>query len=134
MAVATYQQVATALGRPTTDFTPDQLAQMTWWLSGIELLIKNRLGEVGALDQDAVTYVEVEAVAEKVRYLTRNEESITVTADDGSVTRRYRNVPVTDSDITSDWWALLLPGPEQGAFTIRPYAPRCRALDAEWCP
>jgi hypothetical protein len=60
MAVATWQQVAVALGRPA-DFGADQQAQITWWLNGVELLIKKRFGDVADLDQDNLVYVEVEA-------------------------------------------------------------------------
>lgn len=134
MAVATWIQVAVALGRPPASFNTDQQAQITWWLDGAELLIKNRLGDVSLLDQASLKYVEVEAAAEKSRRHLIPETSITTTVDDGSVTRRYE-YPVTDSDITDAWWALLSPVAETGAFTIRPAAVCRRVPDAEWdCP
>lgn len=117
MAVATWQEVAVALGRPSSDFNADQQAQITWWLAGIELLIKSRLGAIADLDQETVEQVEVEAVAEKVRRAGRSESSITVAVDDGSVTRRYEN-RVTADDITPDMWGLFGSGYTGSAYSI----------------
>lgn len=104
MALATYEDVAVPLGRAIT--TPAEQEQVEWWLNGVERFIVNRLGPVAALNQDDVTYVEAEAVAEKVRRSGRAESSITVNVDDGGVTRRYEN-PVSDGEITDEWWELL---------------------------
>lgn len=122
MAVATWQEVAVALGRPSSDFNADQQAQITWWLAGIELLIKSRLGPIADLDQDSVKQVEVEAVAEKVRRSGQSESSITVSVDDGSVTRRYEN-RVTADDITADMWGLFGSGYTSSAYTIKVSGP-----------
>jgi hypothetical protein len=119
VAVATWQEVAVALGRPTSDFTADEQAQISWWLNGVELFIVNRLGAVAELDQATVKYVEVEAVAAKVeRAKHKGASSVTVNVDDGGVTRRFES-PVSADDITDEWWDLL--GPESGAFSTRPY-------------
>lgn len=122
MAVATWQEVAVALGRPSSDFTADQQAQITWWLAGIELLIKSRLGLIADLDAETVKQVEVEAVAEKVRRSGQSESSITVSVDDGSVTRRYEN-RVTAADISGDMWALFGSGITSSAYTISVSSP-----------
>lgn len=111
----TYADVAVALGRPIS--TPDEQAQVTWWLTGAQLIVRDRLGDPALLNQDNLHYVLVEAVAEKVRRHGQTESSITVAVDDGSVTRRYEN-PVTEGDITDAWWALLSPTTEARAFTI----------------
>ena len=104
MAVATWQDVAVALGRPSSDFNADQQAQITYWLNGVELFIKNRLGPVVDLDQDTVAYVETEVAASKARYLSEGgASSITVSVDDGTVTRRFESIKA--SDITDDLWA-----------------------------
>jgi hypothetical protein len=133
MAVATWQQVAVALGRPA-DFGADQQAQITWWLNGVELLIKKRFGDVDDLDQDNLVYVEVEAVAAKVPPKgTAGESSVTVSVDDGSVTRRWEKSPVTDGDITDEWWGLLSPVYATGTFTIRPWPARQCSLDSWGC-
>lgn len=120
MALATWQDVATALGRTPDSLTPEKQNQITYWLNGIELLIRNRLGPLGNLDQDTLKYVETEAVAEKVRATGEDgAESVTVAVDDGSVTRRWRR-GVTASDITDEWWDLLAPDTTSGAWTINP--------------
>lgn len=118
MAVATYADVAVTLGRPIS--TAAEQAQVEWWLDGVELFIVARLGPVDALDQTVVKYVEVEAVADKVRRSGRAESSVTVAVDDGSVTRRYDNAAVTASDITDEWWQLLDPTADAASASIRP--------------
>lgn len=117
MAVATYADVSVALGRPIS--TTAEQDQVEWWLAGVELFITARLGDVTALDQTAVLYVEVEAVVAKIQRAGRSESSITVAVDDGSVTRRYENA-VTASDITDEWWQLLAPGLDAASASIRP--------------
>lgn len=129
MAVATTGDVAVAVGRPISE--PDEQSQVEWWLDAVELIVKARLGDVSALDQDVLRYVEVEAVAAKVRRHGTAETSITVSVDDGSVTRRYENTAVGASDVTDEWWDLLAPSTTT-SFTISPYAGRrTRAWDAE---
>ena len=125
MTVATYEDVGIALRRTITDAA--EIAQINWWLTGIEMLIRGRLGDITLLDQDVVKYVEVEAVAEKVRRHGSPETSITVSVDDGTVTRRYDN-QVSASDITDAWWELLAPEKSSDAFTINPLKRRgiCR--------
>lgn len=119
MTVATWQEVAVALGRPSTDFNADQQAQISWWLTGAEMAIRIRLGDLTLLDQDTLRYVEVEAVADKVRRNGTRESSITVAVDDGTITRRYEN-PMGANDITEAWWDLLSPTTITDAFTINP--------------
>lgn len=126
MAVATYEDVAVAIGRPIS--TQAERDQVEWWLSGVELYMVARLGPVDDLNEDAVRYVEVEAVAAKVRRSGTLESSITVAVDDGNVTRRYENA-VTAGDITDEWWNLLDPSIGSGTFSTRPYF---EADDARW--
>jgi hypothetical protein len=104
MAVAIADDVATALGRPLASSAEE--LQVEWWLDGVELAIASQLGDVSLLDQATLVYVEAEAVAAKARRHGTLESSVTVSVDDASVTRRYEN-PVTDADITDQWWALL---------------------------
>lgn len=105
MTVATYEDVAVVLGRPIS--SEAERDQVEWWLTGVELVIGARLGDLGVLNQDAVRYVEAEAVAAKVdRRASQGASSITVNVDDGGVTRRYEN-QVTAGDITDEWWNLL---------------------------
>lgn len=116
MAVATYEDVQVALGRPIS--TGSEQEQVEWWLDGVELFVVARLGPVADLDQNVLKYVEVEAVVAKIQRAGRNESSITVSVDDGSVTRRFENVSA--SDITAEWWQLLSPNADAAAASIRP--------------
>tara|TARA_R100000655_G_scaffold109699_1_gene165019 strand:+ start:6038 stop:6418 length:381 start_codon:yes stop_codon:yes gene_type:complete len=112
MAVATYADVAVALGRPISDST--EQAQVTYWLDAVELQIKSRLGDISLLDQDALRYVEVEAVATKMQNPNGYQSE---TIDDytyrfGAETRRVT--------ILDEWWNLLRPVSASGAFSTRP--------------
>ena len=112
MAVATYTDVAVALGRPITD--PAEQGQVTYWLNAVELQIKSRLGDVALLDQDVLKYVEVEAVATKMQNPNGYQSE---TIDDytyrfGTETRRVT--------ILDEWWALLRPANSSSAFSTRP--------------
>lgn len=126
MAVATYADVAVALGRPIS--TDAEQGQVEWWLNGVELFIAARLGDVLDLDETLVRYVEVEAVLAKIQRSGRSESSITVAVDDGSVTRRYENA-VSASDITDEWWQLLDPDTNTATASIRP---SFEADDVHW--
>ena len=128
MAVATYADVAVALGRPIS--SDAEQAQVEYWLGGIELFIKARFGDLATLDPIALKYVETEAVADKVRRLAAGgASSITVGLDDGNVTRRFENT-VTANDITDEWWDLLEPEAAADAFTVSPYATRQAPISA----
>jgi hypothetical protein len=104
VAAVTFEDVAVALGRPLSE--PDEIRQVEHWLTGVELAISQRLGDVSLLDQAALTYVEAEAVAALVRNSGTPESSITVSVDDGSVTRRFDSSDY-DEVITDAWWTLL---------------------------
>jgi hypothetical protein len=112
--------VGVALRRTISD-TAEQ-AQITWWLNGVEIYLRGRLGDVTLLDEDIVKYVEVEVVAEKVRRSGRDESSITVSIGGDAVTRRYEN-PVTADDITDDMWGLFTPDLSGSAYTIAVSSP-----------
>ena len=117
MAVATYEDVAVALGRPITSET--EQAQVEWWLSGIELIIGYRLGDIAELDQDLLKFVEVEAVVGKVRRADSRVTSRTVSIDDGSVTDRFET-SASVADIADEWWQLLNPDVASAAYSTRP--------------
>lgn len=125
MAVATYSDVGVALGRSISD--SDEQAQITYWLDGIELIIGSRLGDVSLLDQAVLKYVETEAAAAKVNRRNQSESSITVSVDDGSVTRRYDGISA--GDITDAWWNLLSPDSGTATASIRP---SFDVDDAQW--
>ncbi|WP_377324746.1 hypothetical protein ACFJIY_07635 [Pimelobacter simplex] len=132
MAVATWQDVAVALGRPTSDFTADQQAQITYWLDGVELLIKSRLGPIADLDQDVLRFVETEVVAARFRRLSDGgASSITVAVDDGTVTRRFE--AVSADDITDTWWDMLDPSRGASGWSTRPgFEPDILVTTLDW--
>jgi hypothetical protein len=117
MAVATYQDVAVALGR-SIDSAEEQ-GQVDWWLNGIEVIIGARLGDVSELDQGVLRYVEVEAAAARVRRGDSRISSETISVDDGSYTKRFADSAST-SDMTDEWWNLLNPTIASGAYSTRP--------------
>lgn len=124
MAVATYEDVAVALGRPITD--PTEQAQVTYWLNAAELVIGARLGDVALLDQDVLRYVEVEAVVARLQNPAGYQSE---TIDDytyrfGTETRRVT--------ILDEWWRLLSPDNGDGAFTIRPHYDDGGDLYPDW--
>ena len=112
MTAATVEDVETAIGRPVS--SDAELRQIEWWLSGVEILIQSRLGDVSALDQDVLRYVEAEAVVAKIR---RGDSRVSV--DDGSLTRRFET-GVQTSDISDEWWALLNPVTGSSFYSTRP--------------
>lgn len=116
MAVATHEDVAVALGRPISDAA--EQAQVTYWLNAVELQIKARLGDVADLDEDVLKYVEVEAVATKMQNPNgyQSESIDDYTYRFGTETRRVTILP--------EWWDLLSPTGNSGAFSTRPgFAP-----------
>lgn len=125
MAVATYQDVAVALGRPITDAA--EQGQVTYWLDSVELQIKARLGDVADLDQDVLRYVEVEAVATKMQNPNGYQSE---TIDDytyrfGAETRRVT--------ILDEWWDLLRPATAAEAFSTRPgFESDCDSWPLDW--
>lgn len=113
MAVATYTDVGTALGRPITD--PTEQAQVAYWLDAAELVIGARLGDVTLLDQNVLKYVEVEAVSARMLnpggYQSETIDDYTYRF--GTETRQIA--------IRDEWWRLLDPETGSGAFSARPY-------------
>lgn len=125
MAVATYQDVSIAIGRPISESSEQD--QVTYWLDAVELQIKARLGDIAELDQDVLKYVEVEAVATKLQNPNGYQSE---TIDDytyrfGTETRRVT--------ILDEWWDLLRPATASEAFSTRPgFIPDRLCLDADW--
>lgn len=124
MAVITYQEVALSLGRPIS--TPDEQAQVTQWIADAETLIRVRLGDLAALDQDVLAYVVREAVILKLR----NPEGYSSESID-DYTYRWG----TDSgrvSILDEWWDMLTPTGSANAFTITPYGDTTSAQPDPW--
>jgi len=113
VTVATFEDVAVALGRPISDAA--EIAQVGYWLTGVEIQVKARLGDLTLLDQDVLKYVEVEAVSAKMLNPNGYQSE---TVDDytyrfGSESRRVT--------ILDEWWNLLSPTTGSGTYSIRPY-------------
>lgn len=113
MSVATVEDVATSLGRPITD--PLEVAKVQQWLDDAEMQIRLRLGPIADLDQEAVAFVEREAVILKLRnpqgYQSESIDDYTYRWGSGS-----GQVAILD-----EWWDLLTPDSSSAAFTITPY-------------
>lgn len=111
MAVISYEDVATAIGRPISD--TDEQEQVTQWIADVEMILGARL-DLDALDEgvnsDLVQYVVREAVIARMRHRSESAE------DSGETESNYFLT------ILDPWWALLDPG-ETGsaAFSVRPY-------------
>ena len=110
--MTTYSDVAVALGRPITD--TNEQAQIDWWISSAELQIKARLGDLALLDQDALKFVVVEAVAAKAQ---NPEGAMSETVDDYTYRLPAESRRVT---ILDEWWRLLDPTVTTGAYSVRP--------------
>lgn len=110
MAVATYSDVAVAIGRSISDAA--EQARVTYWLNAAELQIKARLGDVALLDQDTLKFVETEAVAARLL----NPEGYQYEAIDDY---RY-GLPSESRQVTilPEWWSMLSPTGGGSAYTI----------------
>lgn len=114
MTVATKDDVAIAIGRPISD--ANEVAQVEYWLRAVELQIKARLGDVYELDQDAVRFVETEAVAARMQNPNGLQSE---TVDD--YTYRY-GTETRQVGIRDEWWDLLRPPTprRRRAFSVMP--------------
>jgi hypothetical protein len=123
MAYATLTDVVESLGRPIP-VGSTEATQVDRWLANAELLITARIPDLGALitagqiDQNAVVYVETEAVIRKIR---NPDGKVSEDIDD----YRYRlNTDAAKGSIfiTDDEWALI--GPQDlaapaGAYSVQ---------------
>lgn len=103
--------IETALGRTLT--TTEQ-AQATQWIADALMLIEARLGDLAQIDEAKVDYVVREAVVARFRnpdgYQSETIDDYTYRLP--SETRRVTILP--------EWWELLSPAAESGAFSTRP--------------
>lgn len=118
MAV-TPTDVATTLGRPAPAAGSADALQWSMWIADALVLIEARLGDPADLDQDLLDYVVREAVAARVRNPDPASTATTVSVDDGSVTKRYER-STGQITILPEWWDLLRPASDSGAFSTRP--------------
>lgn len=126
MPVITYAEVGVSLGRSISDST--EQAQVTQWIADAELLIRQRLGDLDALDEDVLAYVVREAVVMQVR----NPEGKTSERIDDYFYQRDTSAKGRVT-IIDEWWDLLTPndGGDGGGFTITPFGEPGYATAAE---
>lgn len=113
-------QIATTLGRPLTTPESDQAAL---WLTQARAIIKMRLGDVSLLDQDALSMVLVEAVANRLKQPDAlSSTSRQVSVDDASVQTSASYSRSTGTIDILEWmWDLLTPVTQpRGAFAVEP--------------
>ena len=107
MPVITYDDVATAIGRPISD--SNEQNQVEQWISDVEMILTARLGDLTERDQNLLAYVVRESVIARMRH--RSETTDETVTEDNYFLR-----------ILEPWWALLDPTDSgSGAFTVRPY-------------
>ncbi|MFT3871070.1 MAG: hypothetical protein QM714_00255 [Nocardioides sp.] len=116
--MVTPDDIAVELGRPLLD--PGTLAIEQWeqWIADARMLIEARLGDLAALNQDRLDYVVRQAVAAHIRH-PDDATQVAVSVDDGSVSRSYRSGRGRIT-ILDEWWDLLSPKSNSGAFSIVP--------------
>lgn len=125
MTYASVADVAAELGRPVPTDEPT-VAQWERWLNRVENQILDRIPDLhervaaGKPTAELVADVEASAVARKALN-PEGLRSTTRSIDDASVTKTIDQTRSTgELELTDGEWALLLPRPSRGAFTIRP--------------
>lgn len=117
--------IETALGRT---LTPGEQAQASQWIADALMLITVRLGDPSALpNQGALDYVVREAVVARFRNPEgyQSESIDDYTYRHGTETRRVTILP--------EWWELLSPTGNSGAFSTRPsFEPDRGPCDLWW--
>lgn len=114
------EDIATALGQPAPESGSPIWSQWQMWIDDALMLIQARVDSIDptpSVDQGRLDYVIREAVVAQVR---RPDDStqVTVSVDDGSVSRSYRTGAGRVA-ILDDWWVLLgLSATGGGAFDI----------------
>lgn len=120
--MVTWTQVQTNLGRT---LTTAQQQQAGLWITQAQALIQARLGDLALLDQAILDMVVTEAVTLRLR----NPEGVrrrSVAVDDGRVETEMSEAS-GQLVILDDWWALLTPRSQGGAFSVTPaYEPDTR--------
>ena len=133
MAV-TPADVAVTLGRPAPVSTSAEFAQWLLWIGYAERAITRRAERLSidpaTLAADDVDMVVRESVAAKVR----NPDGIRrtdVAIDDGRISKDYTS-GTGQVTILPEWWAILFPEAETGAFSTRPGFESDRAPLKDW--
>lgn len=112
----TPDNIEIALGRTPSTSTAEELAQWEMWIADARLLIEAKLGDLEALDQARLDYVVREAVVAHV-HNPENATQVSETVGDSSTSKTYRTSKGRVA-IIEEWWALLSPADDGGAFTL----------------
>lgn len=121
--------IAVELGRAAPDSASTQFDQWSRWIGNAEMLIRARLGDLLALDQERLDYVVTQAVVAHIRK-PDDATQVAVSVDDGSVSRTYQSSRGRVT-ILDEWWELLSPKASVGAWSITPTAGGSDHLP--WC-
>lgn len=127
MAV-TWQNVQTVVGRDLT--TPEQ-AQATLWIADARTIISGRAARehltLDDLDPATLDLVVREVVAARVQRPGGQATQVSVSVDDGQVSRTWEKTS-GHLDIGDEWWELLFPDTADAAYSIAPaYQPDCHS-------
>lgn len=124
--------IAITLGRTAPDPGTPTYEQWEMWISDALMLIEARLGDLAELDQAKLDYVVREAVSTHVRR-PDDATQVSISVDDAQSSRTYRSSKGRVA-ILDEWWELLSPSIETGAFSIRTHGTGLGAAGhAPWC-
>lgn len=121
----TTADIAVALGRTTPDAGSTDALQWEMWINQALFLLRFGdgehvgLGDLAALDQEALDYVVLQAV---VAHAKRPDAArqVTVSVDDASTSRTFETSEGFVA-IVNRWWDMLSPSVNNsGAFSVRP--------------
>ena len=99
------------------------------WIDDARLLIEARLGDLDELNQSRLDYVVREAVLSHIRH-PDDATQVSETLGDASVSKTYRSGKGRVT-ILDEWWDLLAPAAQGGAFTLDMVNTTTTHLD--WC-
>jgi len=124
--------LAVALGQaaPVSGSVTEQQWQM--WIDDAEMLIDNRIAELGAAEPSAIArdYVVREAVVSHIKK-PDDATQVTISVDDASSSRTYQSGKGRVT-ILDEWWKMLgLVAASQGAFSVDMIGPDSAHLP--WC-
>ena len=125
--------IATALGVAAPDPSSPKFAQWSMWIDDANMLINARkvsLAVTADLDPTVLDFVVREAVVAQAQR-PDDATQVSVSVDDGSVSRTYRSgrgrVTILD-----EWWTLLgLTSPNGGAFSVDTIG--ASSIHQPWC-
>lgn len=121
-------KVAVELGRSPSSLTVDELASVEQWASQARTLISTRF-PTAVLDPEAVELVVLWAVVARMSAPKPGVSAIEVGVDDARLVERF-GPTASGVWIRPEWWLLLTPSSDGGAFSVRPSFELDRPIDA----